>query len=310
MIAVEVSGLAGRCEDGVGRTVCADVGLGLGLGEGELALAHDADHHAGQLPLLTQLLYPLAHAVEPRCGKADLFGGDERRGSMAILLGRPLDCPERGYQTRKDGRSNGKIVRAVHDGPVVGRRPPDAGRTRRQGGPGDRSGGGTDAAPPSRWSMKSRLRAARRWPTRRRSDWNGAKRMIDRRYRPRARRRGAERRHPARPHAGQYERGRGRRTGASQRTFAPSAMLPPIMTRPRPRRSRWPHHHDHVASGIYGNIGQTNYGAAGRRCLLRRRRAREPARQRRDGELRSRRRLSRMTEDLHSTPRRTRRRAA
>ncbi len=50
----------------------------MGLGESELALAHDADHHAGELSAVDPAVHPFAHAVEPRCGKADLFGGNER----------------------------------------------------------------------------------------------------------------------------------------------------------------------------------------------------------------------------------------
>jgi hypothetical protein len=62
MIAVEVSGAAG------------------GLGESELALAHDHGDHARQAAAIDPAVHPLAHAVEPRCGKTDLFGGDERQG--------------------------------------------------------------------------------------------------------------------------------------------------------------------------------------------------------------------------------------
>jgi hypothetical protein len=66
-------------EDAVGphRPIALEVGLAGGFGKGELAPAHDHGHHAGETAAIDPAVHPLAHAVEPRCGKADLFGGDE-----------------------------------------------------------------------------------------------------------------------------------------------------------------------------------------------------------------------------------------
>ena len=68
-------------EDRVGphRLVAGHIRLAVDLGEGQFALAHHAGDHAGQLSAVDPAVHPLAHAVEPRCGKPDLFGGDERQ---------------------------------------------------------------------------------------------------------------------------------------------------------------------------------------------------------------------------------------
>ena len=88
-----------------------------------------------------------------------------------------------------------------------------------------------------------------------------------RRHLRRPRRAGQQRRHPARPDARQHDpRGVGRRHPG--RTFAaPSRTSQHAVAYWRERskageKQRRPHHQHHVASGIYGNAGQTNYGAA------------------------------------------------
>ena len=56
-----------------------DVGLADGFGEGELAPAHDHRRQAGQTAAVDPAMHPCAHPVEPRCGKSDLFGSNERQ---------------------------------------------------------------------------------------------------------------------------------------------------------------------------------------------------------------------------------------
>ena len=82
-----------------------------------------------------------------------------------------------------------------------------------------------------------------------------------------ARRAGQQRRHPARPHAGQHDRGGVGRGDQG----APEGHLRARRTTPPPTGASWSKQGQKVdariinttsVSGIYGNAGQTNYGAA------------------------------------------------
>ena len=125
------------------------------------------------------------------------------------------------------------------------------------------------------------------------SDWNGAKRMIDQAVSAFGKldARGAECRHPARPHAGQYERGRvGRRhQGASQGHLRAGAARRRLLARPgqgegRPGRCAHRHHHLGVGHLRQYRPDQLRRGQGGHRRLHDHRGARAGA-LRRHGEL-------------------------
>ena len=100
------------------------------------------------------------------------------------------------------------------------------------------------------------------------SDWDGAKRLIDSAVDDfrRPRRPGQQRRDPAGPDARQHDRRRVRRghPGPPPGDVRPDAMGGRVLAQPGQggRDQRRPDHQHHSPSGIYGNVGQTNYGAA------------------------------------------------
>ena len=76
-----------------------------------------------------------------------------------------------------------------------------------------------------------------------------------------------QRRHPARPHAGQHERGRVGRgdQGPPEGHLRPARHAAALLARASPRRATTVDAriiNTTSVSGIYGNLGQTNYGAA------------------------------------------------
>ena len=101
------------------------------------------------------------------------------------------------------------------------------------------------------------------------SDWNGAKAMIDAaiKHLRQARHRHQQRRHPARPHAHQHGRGGVGRgdPGAPEGHVRALASRRRLLAR-REQEDRRPVKgriiNTSSTSGIYGNVGQTNYGAA------------------------------------------------
>ena len=125
------------------------------------------------------------------------------------------------------------------------------------------------------------------------SDWNGAKRMIDQAISAFGKldAAGAECRHPARPHAGQHERGRvGRRhQGAPERHLRAVAPCRGLLARPgqgQGRAGRCAHRHDHIGVGHLRQYrpDQLWGGQGGHRLVHRHRRARARA-LRRHGQL-------------------------
>ena len=136
------------------------------------------------------------------------------------------------------------------------------------GGARDGSGGRPDR--PRRWSTRSTRPVARRSPTPRTSPtWDGGKKLIEQaldRFGG-LRRRGQQRRDPARPDAGEHDRGRVGRghRGAPEGHLRPDAPRRRVLAGPVQggcSRSTGAIINTTSPSGLFGNVGQTNYGAA------------------------------------------------